>query len=543
MSKYSKDLEFEADKKGIDIYLNSEYSIEEIFTAFEVLMFSYLPFEDIQFDTAFFNTSKMIVPGSFFPDTVVEISDEMDYNDAGQTHPNIQKRIDKAFDHLGEKKSQGEKQYVVSEEDFKQVRNLCRFESVNMYLTDREYVQAIYSIYLLRREFPDNRFLDLSFVKAIYGLVKYKNASRFNEVTARLSKIEGESYKLHAFFKNLTKAQLSVIGVRHSHDMAEKYPDDEIFKRYYEDMKKELAVKSQLSPTTLKEMSYEAFVEKMSDTTERFDVEDSIKKVEDSDLSKYEKIRLKRELREMLNVEDPGEKTDANFHLYALWDLVADKELVDELKDIKKEYQDEKERKEEEYYRSYRSSGMFERTEHLGIKKIVVVDPIYEDYNPKDKRNHEKSESRKLNLSEVYEKSFPDLNLQTMLVDSKNLTQSDVDEYNELGLIGQWVGEVVDHNELEMITSTNDQMRELCDKYGTTHFLFSGVYSYKYRNIIRIPKHVFELIAFSVDAETDEIEFMTVRDIYLKGGPRIVKTYIYDILYQLSSEPKAAIEN
>jgi hypothetical protein len=88
-------------KQGIDMYLKSEYPVEEIFSAFEVLLYSYLPFDDIQFDSTFFNTPNMVIPGSFFPDTVNEVSQEADYKDDGHTHPNIQRRMDKAFDHLG----------------------------------------------------------------------------------------------------------------------------------------------------------------------------------------------------------------------------------------------------------------------------------------------------------------------------------------------------------------------------------------------------------------------------------------------------------
>lgn len=538
LSKYSKDLEFEADEEGIDMYLNSEYAVDEIFSAFEVLLYSYLPFDDVKVDTAFFNTEHMIVPGSFFPDTINEISQEADYKDEGHTHPNIQKRIDKAFDHLDGRETMGDKKFVQPEEDFKNVRTLCRFENVSISLADRAYVDALYAIYLLKREYPDNHFLDVSQVKALYGLTKYKNHSRYTEVTVKTTKVEGESYAMHCFFKNLSKDQLNVVALRHAYDMKKKYKDDELLDDYYEDLKKELAIRSQLIPSKLKEMSYADYLIYSADTTDKFDIEDSIRKIDASDLSKYEKIRRKKELKTLKSVETMV-YTDREFHLYALWDLVSKLDLIDDLKDIKREYEDEQERLWEDRYYDY---DLFAKTEHLGINKLVIVDPIYEDYNPKEKRNHVRSENQKLSLSEIYTNSFEDLDLTTELVDSKNLKSTDVEEYNQLGILGQWVGELVEHDDMEMISSSRDQMMELTEKFGTTHFLFSGIYGYKYRGRLGIPHNYFELVAFSVDAETDQIEFINVQNVYLKGNVRVLKAYIYDILYQLSSEPKAKIE-
>lgn len=538
MSKYSKKLEFEADEEGIEMYLKSEYDVEEIFTAFDVLLYSYLPFDDIKFDSSFFNTEIMKIPGSFFPDTTNEVSQEADYEDDGHTHPNIQKRMDKAMDHLGDDVSQGDKKFVVSEEEFNYVRNICRFENINQYLADREYVNAMYCIYLLKRDFPNNRFVDLSMIKALYGLVKYKNHSRYTEVTIKPNKVEGESFAMHLFFKNIGKDQLNVIAVRHAYDMTQKYKDDEVFEMYYEDLKKELAIRSQILASKFKAISFEEYLNAAKDTTKKFDIEDSIKKVDESDLSKYEKIRLKKELKALQNI-DKDSYTDGDFHLYALYDLVSKHDLIDELKDIKKEYDDEQERLWEEEFDNY---SFFEKTQHLGIDKLVVVDPLFEDYNARDDRNLAKSEDKKLNLSEIYTEKMPKLNLETIMVDSKNLNASDIDEYNNLGLLNQWVGELVEHDEIDMICSTRDQMSELSESFGTTHYLFSGIYAYKYRKW-GIPRSWFELIAFSANSETDAIEFITVKNVNLNtNNTYVVKAYIYDILYQLNSQPKAKIE-
>ncbi|MBI3134330.1 MAG: M48 family metalloprotease [Bacteroidetes bacterium] len=556
ISNYSKELELEADEKGIDMFLKTEYDVNEIFTGFEVLHYTYLPFDDIHFDTSFFSTPQMVVPGSLFPDTINQVSQEIDYDDAGQTHPNIQKRIDAAMDYLGDGTSKGTKKFIISEEEFFKVRELTRFESINISLSNREYATALYSVYLLQTDYKDNRFLDLSLVKCLYGLTKYKNHNRYSEVTLKPSKVEGESYTLHLFLKNITKQQLNVLTFRHVYDMAKKYPSDKIFQEYLADMKKELALNSGIKPGDFSELSLDDHLANAAASVKEFDIEDSIRKIDASDLSKYEKIRLKKSLNE-LSSSATGISAEKDFHLFALHDIVAKDNLVQELKQIKKAYDEQLELEKAEAEKDDRV--FVDKSKHLGIDKLVVVDPIYENYRLNDKRNHMKSEDKKVSISDMYTTDYNGLKLETQLVDSKNLTSGDVDEYNDLGLLIRWISEVVEHDEIEMISSSHDQVDFLTEKYGTSHFLFSGIYAYKSRSEmtsahwygimffytipivlidLMIVHNYFELVALSLDAEKDKVEFTQVSEVNLKGIDGILQAYIYDVLYQLSSNPK-----
>lgn len=76
---YQKEKELEAGRKGIEIYMKFEYEVDEIFSAFEMLLYSYLPFEDTQFDKAFFNSEFMRIPITFVPVSINEVSKEVDY--------------------------------------------------------------------------------------------------------------------------------------------------------------------------------------------------------------------------------------------------------------------------------------------------------------------------------------------------------------------------------------------------------------------------------------------------------------------------------
>lgn len=556
ISDYSKDLELEADRVGIELFLKTSYDVNEIFAAFEVLYYTYLPFDDIRFDTNFFSTEHMMVPGTLFPDTINRITEEMDADDQGSTHPNIQKRIDAAMDIVGDRSTKGKNRFMVSEESFYECQQVCRFESVNLALSEREYADALYMTYLLQQKNKDNRFLDLCLVKSLYGLVKYKNHNRFSEVTEKPSSIEGESYTLHLFLKNVSKAQLNVIAFRHIYDMSKKYAGDPVFQEYMMDTKKELAINSGITVSDFKSQNMQTYLEETASTVALFDIDDSIRKIDESDLSKYEKIRMKKKLEE-LRTGSQSTNVSTEFHLFALHDLIANEGLAEDLRKIKTDH--DAQLAEEQRLREESTISFGTKTQHLGIDKLVVVNPIYENYKLNKNQNHLKSESKKISVSDMYARSYNKLDLETELVDSKNLTAGDVDEYNDLGLLIRWIGEMAEHDDIDMITSSHDQVMVLTEKYGTTHFLFSGIFGYKSRSEmttahwygimffytipivlidLMIVHNYFELVALSIDAKEDEIEFSQVSEVNLKGIDSILKAYIYDVLYQLSSDPK-----
>jgi hypothetical protein len=556
LSVYDKANELEADEKGIEIFLKSNYSVDEIYGAFQVLLYSYLPFEEKVFDSTFFDTDIMKVPGSFFPDSINPITLEEDYDDEGSTHPNIKTRMDKAIDFIGDQSSKGDLKFQVGEDEFNKVKNLARFESINLNLADRYYADALYEVFLLKNDFPENRFLDLGFVKCLYGLAKYKNAGRYNEVTRKLKKVEGESYVLHSFLNEISKEQLNVITYRHLYDMSKKYPSDGIFQEYMDDFTKEFALNSKVDFTNFKNQNFEDYKAELDSNLVTFDLDDSIRKVDESDLSKFQKIKLKKKLRE-LGSDDQNITGEGDFHLFALRDIVAAEDLANNLDKARREAENEIEDKEKA--KTAADEDAKKSGYHLGIDKLLVIDPIYESYKLNNNRNHEKSEDKKISVASIYEEDYKRLKMDVEVLDSKTLNILEAEKYNEIGLINSWMSEVIDHEDIDMISSSHDRIAPICDKYATSKFMFSGIYGYKERTQattmhvygillvytapfaladLLVVHNYFELVAFEVDGRTDEIEFAVVHDVNLKGINSILRVYIYDVLYQLSSEKK-----
>ncbi len=549
LSTYSKDKEFEADRLGLKFYQKTMYDIEEVYTSFGVLLYSYLPFEEIQFDTNYFNTDFLYIPGGAFPDTINQITKEEDFDDELSSHPNIKKRMDAIIDELDNFKSKGDLKFKISEDEFNQVKTLAQFESVNIHLYQREYVDALYATFLLERRFENNKFLEFSKAKALYGLAKYKNHHRYNEVTRKLKKTEGEMYKLAVFIKELDREQINVIAYRHIYDLSIKYKNDTYIKKYERDMMKEIAINSSINLEDLIDVDFKTYNDSIKELRSQFDIQDSIAKVDASDLSKYKKIKLKKEL---YKLEQTGGLTPGDYYKTALSDLIQSGQFK---KDFKY-YQAQEELRE--VAEADNANDKNEPT-YLGIKKLVVIDPYIADYSLKGEVKKVKSENQKVELYNAYSRDYHKLDLTTSIVDSKNLTQSDVDKYNELGLFNNWIGEIFEHDEIEMISSLNDQVHPLNDKYGTEHYLFTGLFKSKDRHEfsmmhlygilffytaplaiadLLIIHNYFEMVAISINSETDQIEYYQNDEINLKANKLVMQAYIYNLLYNLNKTKK-----
>ncbi len=552
MSIYSKNNELEADSEGIDMYLETEYAVDEIVSSFGVLLYSYLPFEDLSFDSLFFDTEYLKVPGFFFPDTINPITKEEDYDDSRSTHPNIKTRIDNSFDIIDDRESKGTLQFKISEADFTMVRNLARFEGVRLKLTQRLYVDAIYDIFLLRKDFSNNQFLDESLVKALYGLSKYKFAGRFSEVRTRLSKVEGESYRLHAMIQKLSSAQLSVLSYRYAYDLQKKYPNNKLYEKYESQLKKELALNDKIDIKKFSSGTFSDFKDSVEVLVEQFDIEDSIKKIEASDLSKYQKIKRKKALNSIGKLSDGSENpSDANFHYYALGDLVLNKDFIEDLKSIKKE-------EDETNLETNLVSLNKNESINIGLDSVVIVDPYFSAYKVSGDEDFEKSEKFQDYLANIYMDDYSRLDLHRDIISTKSMVKSEVDKYNQLGDIYLYLSEMLDHDELNFISSSHEEIKRIASEYGTSSFLFSKIDVSKERKdlniahvygvllVATIPLVLYDLRArpsidykvLLIDTDSDELIYGDNITINQQGNKRNIDFLVFHVLNNINSKEK-----
>lgn len=524
LSRYSKDHEFTADQLGIKFYLQSEYDLKEIYSAYEVLNYSRLPFGFSQFDPSFLRTDVMVLPQSIFDITPNQIIDYRDFDDYESTHPNIELRIDSAKLSLDGFESKGSLKYKVSEQKFIDMQEQVRLEQINLYISQCDYSSALFCISIMEEISKEDRFLKLSKVKALYGLVKYRNRNRLDWVLSTYGNSEGAISVINRFLADLTKVELNILAYRHIYDAYILY-DEPIFESYENDMFLELALYSDLDENELKSTIY-------IDTSQANDqILDSAETIDIGDIE-----HLKGKELESLKDDSISEiKTTNSDHrevfLHALNDLVSEHEFIEEVAERKL------------YGSMKREVGYLlteERAEYgfsLGLDNFVIIDPRFEKYNSKNKQLLLASEKFKISLSDLYVKDYAKLNLERALLDSKNLNRTDTQKYNDLGIIYQWLIEVIQHQGINMISSTHDGMDQVSNRNGSKYFLFSGIYSFEKLFSFR-KKNYTEIRSFVLNSETDKLEFIQYNDSRINPESLKMEAFIFNTLYQLNRVPK-----
>ena len=194
----SRETELDADRLALERYFkNSSYSYSAVDGVFDILQYDYLPFDEIPFRRGYIETSFYQFPDNYFLPSLTPIRSREDYIDTLHTHPNLKKRRENANRIVISQKEDGRKVFVQPEELFGEIKNLVRFECINIYLTQHEYGDALYNTYILMQEYPNNKFLEKALASALYGLAKHKQNATLNDVLDNYKDIEGEKQQVH----------------------------------------------------------------------------------------------------------------------------------------------------------------------------------------------------------------------------------------------------------------------------------------------------------------------------------------------------------
>ncbi|PWH85143.1 M48 family metallopeptidase [Brumimicrobium oceani] len=318
----SKDHEFEADAKALKLYHAAGYSEKEINTVFDVLMYSYLTFDEVPIDSSFFGNPDIYIPQSYFPEKANPILASEDYDDSKSTHPNIRKRRDAIEKEIRKYDNWKSNSQFFGTEEFSKIQNIARFESVRGSLLRSDYVKALYEIYILEKAFPNNQFLEsnkaLAWLLMSQTTISGKKRSFINKVDEK----EGAISVLYGFISKLSKEEIALLAVRQIQDIHKKNPSSTRIKEFRNEAISTLAHLRRFEINELEKISYFDAVqlreEYLLDTA----------KTENNDLteeSKYDKI--KRIRAEQSSTESTQELVDENFSSFLLYDLVAEREF------------------------------------------------------------------------------------------------------------------------------------------------------------------------------------------------------------------------
>ena len=552
---FSKDLEICADRDGLELYLESKYSLDELEGVFDVLQYSYLPFDVVTFDKKYFENEYIKLPEEYFlgEEDLNGIDGEYEEDDSKSTHPSIESRREANAKTIANKSNANRSRFVVdTEEEFIKVRDIARFELCYYYLHNFRYQEAIYACFVLQQKYPESNYLKKIVSKSLYGYTKFKNEikgvkpysvsySDDDVNTNVMSKkaheeIEGPSQQVYYFMAQLKLNELTVLALRYVWDACQSNPDDEELKAILEDLFLELSYhykkRSDFSSQSIQE------VKAMQDEKAKKDsiTKEAAAPEKDKKLSKYDKIKKQKKEQEKISEEDiePEE-----FAKYAFRDILKDKRF----KKLFSKGQKEKENREarSEYYNS--SEGRAElrkrrkrKAAALGIDSVLVYTPYYIRVNnsgSKSKVMYLQSEENQTKLTDIIRKNAKIAKVNITMLNPTELKDSDSETFNDLRVLSEWMSQQNRFGGNLLMPSFNQKATEkLVKKYKTKYLLFTG--------IISIKRNRTHWVYWSILFNMESGRYQILKDEYYRQKDRrtFMNAHIFDTFFQIKSKRK-----
>ena len=557
LSSYSQNHELEADSMGVELFKCTDYDPYSALTALEIVTQSKTCFENLEFPFDYYDLDSVKIPRNLFHGYQLFNTNKEADIDRISSHPDFETRQLKLKNINADKKVG--KQFIYSESDFFYVRTLARLESLSNHISDRRYAEALFAAYVLELEFPHHSFIALSKLKAYYGLVKYKNLkpTKFDTEIVVLSDNSFDNVDLlKAFLKNLSYEQLSTIALRQAIEIQKKFPNDSEISLYKDEIIKSVIFNANIDLSKFRTDSYNTFYSEKSDSiildqsNTTYDYSSKLNKLSKSkfnfdepndskrnvfDVSKKEEV-LEEKKGLSYEVYDPG----IDFHWFYLYDLIKDSDLLEELKAIKN------------------NESQKEKTTS-STKKIIVVEPVYQNYSLDQGKKLIKSERLENKIEKYYHKNYDDIDLDIGVLGENTFADSSVNEFNYLSTLNQWFYEINLHDGLDIRPSNQSKIASITDYYNCDYFLFTGIFAYKDRHKLSnthlamfgslwfTPIAIVDLIVVHnnflqatviYNGSTAKSEFSEIKHINLRGSRGTMHYYIYDLLKRIDDEVK-----
>lgn len=439
----SHEMENEADSLGIALfYLSSPYYKEVSEGVFDVLQYSYLPFDEIPFDTTYFNTPYYKLKGCWL-DTVASITSRDNYEDKQSSHPNILSRRVKTSSILAGH-SGGEKYVTVSKQEFENLRLMARLECIRQDLLNGNYPRAFYNSWLLLESDPDHPELNRYMAQALYGTAVFKCNNKDTEVITNHEKIEGESQQIYYAMKRMSAEEATLAALHKTWELYMANSQDTQYKAMSDHL-------MELLRTSLKKSAPDYLSTPPATNNEQ---ENSNKQDSDTNkqLTKYERIKQKR-----------TSQTVSRPTSYALTDLMmADNTLAPTLT----KHLNGLDKKEDTVIRNPEES-------------MLVFNPRYWVVSNKSELKTAKSQTCEDNLVDQIMETAKKLDIKTVDFSDQGMhAMTTAEQYNEFITVCEWMNEFwLTKGRFELNRLSQPEMNSLLDRYNARTLNMTAVFN------------------------------------------------------------------
>ena len=487
LSTYSKAQELEADAAGFRLFFkNSGYTHRAPVYVMDVLQYSYLPFDEIPFDSTFLSTEGMNLPSSYLLKSTAPITAEADYDDSQSSHPNIKTRKLEVLKQLNPKDTGAT--FLISKPTFDYSQRLARYEISRLYLISGRYGEAIYHTFLLEQKYGTDRYQKLTVAKVLNATAVYRNNGTLYKMIPEWKDIEGESQQVFHIFDEYRREDLNTLAVAYTYESYKNYPDDPAFRKLFRKSFYELVFENDLKPSDYQAAPEDTIKHDLFALLDSADMPSGGKRS-----SKISNIQRKKKEQETV------ELSDEDYYKMAFTPYWSDSLFMATFEEIVEEYNNTSYRNRKGY-KSRKKRKKYDANYSLGVDSIVIVSPDYAKLDERQKdgikylTTAEKLDNYKAELMEISE----DIGLHAQMLDYKNIQSSDVDMFNDLSLMKNWIDERLMHENVDALVSDFDYMAPIGKKYGTNYISYTGNLSLRVRERNVAGKIIYSVFLFPV---------------------------------------------
>jgi beta-barrel assembly-enhancing protease len=542
LSRFSKDQEIEADKGGFDLFVKSDYGTKNIANTFDILKYSYLPFDDVKYDLSFLETNHLKFPSEYKLSKINEIGkiaeeNEKDGDDEDEhaSHPScgIRKKI---IEDLISKGNTNGTDFIQSKEKFEEVRDIVRFEITYLYLTQGKFGSSIYNAFLLSKKYPNNKFLTKCVAMSLERLCEYQTSESVDKYMPTENEIEGEIHALYHFIDKSTNAEqgIYVTSVAFAKEATAKFPGDKDFVRI---LKRSMYLQKKSLNLSKEDFSEVPFVSEKK-SAEKALVDTTINQ---DNLDKYEKIKQK----ELKNIADTDTLSENTFWKYAYVDYMKDTNFTN-LFDMKIKKKKNGSTIEKDLYTKSRKG--------IGMKEsFCIVSPNYLKYKnnfikEKSTLMIEKTLRNRTTLGDRVIKVAELAKVETTILNKDHLTSSSANVLNdyywsELFLSNYFSDNVNDVDRI-IFQETIDDLKT---RHISTNFYYSGMVEQNRRgaqgflilSILYFPlcpltvpayvnsKHSLSFYSIMLNMEQNKILYLDTKEVKSRDIGGLVESFYY----------------
>jgi Zn-dependent protease with chaperone function len=506
-NNYSREKEEEADRLGLNLYLQSNYDLESVLRVFEILKFAHLPFADEAFSAKMWETEHLKIPSTYFLEKVTPVHDlYKNYDESLSSHPSPDTRKAIMQEVLKGRDNRGRSSFLYGKEKFMRLREIARFETCYLQLQNHSYESAIYHSFVLLKEHPNSFYLQKVIAQALYGLSRYADEGKFWDVHIDFDEVEGQQQQLYHVMEKLEDEELNLMTLVYCWNLYNSNAKDQELKLMVEDLM--LSMGKNYIPNT------------------------SFFSHEPADLILPSKGSMGK---------------------YAIPDLMNDPAFMQLLR--KKLIQAANpEKQESPVYGQSEQRSMSSKGIDLGLEKVVFVDPTYKrlDHRTSPSIQYLESENAQGKLQEDLQKYANQLGLDHVMLSSSNLKSDKGELFNDLVQLREWMNEKTDIDKVKKVALGHEEMQRLKEKYGTQYFVWTEVVSTaspKKNKLLTIisgvivlpyalysalsPRYDTYIYTMVYDIESGNYVVIYPKYLNLKDREDFMQSTIYDLVWQM----------